>query len=119
MADPRAACRMSGLLYSISDLVIPYTRKGPKYQHMGYMYTYICMYIWFLHQIYGLYTRNGKNGVGNILCIWVLGPLGIWEFIRPLQYVNHKLLGGSWDSVTTWNWACNPTYEWAKPCKAS
>ena len=26
--------------------------------------------------IYGFYTRNRRNGFGNILCIWVLGPLG-------------------------------------------
>ena len=28
--------------------------------------------------IYGFYIRNRNNGFGNILCIWVLGPLGDW-----------------------------------------
>ena len=27
--------------------------------------------------IYGFYTRNRSSGFGNILCIWVLGPLGV------------------------------------------
>ena len=27
-------------------------------------------------RIYGFYTRNRNNGYGNILCIWVLEPLG-------------------------------------------
>ena len=35
--------------------------EGPKYQNVG-----ICC----------LYTRNRKTEFGNVLCIWVLGPLG-------------------------------------------
>ena len=27
--------------------------------------------------IYGFYTRNRDANFGNVLCIWVLGPLGL------------------------------------------
>ena len=36
--------------------------NGPKYQDMGH----IC----------DVYARNRHTGFGNVLCIWVLGPLG-------------------------------------------
>ena len=29
-----------------------------------------------------------------------------------------KVIGGSWDLVTIYNWGYNPTYNWGNPYKA-
>ena len=48
--------------------------------------------------------------------------LFILKFLRDLGMLEHRnfrgiryLLGGQWDSVTTYNWGYNPTYNWGIP----
>ena len=62
-------------------------RKGPSTQMWD-----ICM---------GFYTRNRNSGFGNLLCIWVLRPLGLdfrwgmcWEhYPRPSCPIEAELFG--------------------------
>ena len=67
--------------------------KDPKHPNVYnmYIYMYVYIYIYTCTYIYiythicicGLRTRNCNNAFEDILCIWVLGPLGIQETHYP------------------------------------
>ena len=53
------------------------------------------------------------DGVGHLWgAAWEWGRLGFRE-----QGFKGNLLGNSWELVTIYHWASNPTYSWGNPYK--
>ena len=59
-------------------------------------------------------ARWGRRAEGMLIAVFG----AIWGLGLAAQKCARRPLGGSWDLITTYNWAYNPTYNWDNPNKA-
>ena len=71
------------------------------------MYIYICIYIYMFFEFFAGPSKAGACSWRN----WA-EPRRAEISRGPRRYaIEAVVLGGSWDLVTTYNWAYNPTYN--------